>query len=76
MIIEPCCAWLYTIFTLKICFPVFQGFHISGYLFPSRNQFMGERLGLGAESANHRSIPHRYQWESVLAPSHQVHVIH
>jgi hypothetical protein len=33
MIIEPSCAWLYTIFTPKIWLPVFQGFHISGYLF-------------------------------------------
>jgi len=51
MIIEPYCAWLYTIFTPKICFPVFR------YFIPSRNQVMGERLGLGAESANHHAFP-------------------
>jgi hypothetical protein len=33
---------------------------------------MGERLGLGAESANHRALPlNLHQWESAVAPSHR-----
>jgi hypothetical protein len=30
MIIEPYCAWLYTIFALKICYPVFSVFFLPG----------------------------------------------
>ena len=57
MIIEPSCAWLYTIFAPKIWFPVFRVYSLSGYFFLTGIRLMGERLGLRAESANHRSIP-------------------
>lgn len=50
MIIEPSAAWLYTIFTPKIWLPVLDIFFLPGI------RFMGERLGVGAESAIHHAI--------------------
>ncbi len=85
MIIEPSCAWLYTIFTQEFLFS-----HFTVYFFPSRNQVVGRASGVLALKAQITvRFPHPYQWESAwglilnlhqcesaFAHSHRVHVIH
>jgi len=79
MIIEPSCAELYTVFSHEFMLPVLDIYFLPGI------RFMGERLGVGAESASHCAIPpassmgerrrfcpkkrNPYQWESASVPS-------